>query len=164
MSQLQFTPLKIEHAKQVFHYLQEDALYNFIPDQKYNSVQALEKRYQQLTQGSGRTDELWINWLIYQDIECQQTVGTIQATIFPEQQLAYVGYVIFKPFWGQGYATSAVLYLEKYLAQNHSISKIEAYVDPQNFASIKVLENNHFKYIRQEDNDLVYVKKLLVDE
>ena len=102
--------------------------------------------------------------MIYQDIECQQAVGTIQATIFLDQQLAYVGYVIFKPFWGQGYATSAVLYLEKYLAQNHSISKIEAYVDPQNFASIKVLENNHFKYIRQEDNDLVYVKKLLVDE
>lgn len=58
MSQLQFTPLKIEHAKQVFQYLQEDALYNFIPDHKYNSVEALENRYQQLTQGSSRADEL----------------------------------------------------------------------------------------------------------
>lgn len=53
---------------------------------------------------------------------------------------AELGYVIAKSFWGQGIATEAVqLALEKGF-QDLGIERIEAFVDPNNLGSVRVLE------------------------
>lgn len=51
MTKIYFQSLNIDHANLLFEYLQEDALYHYIPDQKHASIQALKERYSRLIQG-----------------------------------------------------------------------------------------------------------------
>jgi RimJ/RimL family protein N-acetyltransferase len=58
---------------------------------------------------------------------------------------AELGYVISKSFWNTGVTSEAVrLALEKGF-KDLGVKRIEAYVDPENIGSIRVLEKNGFK-------------------
>ncbi|WP_296280810.1 GNAT family N-acetyltransferase [uncultured Acinetobacter sp.] len=160
MTKIYTRTLNIQHANILFEYLQEDALYHYIPDQKYTSIQTLEERYSRLIQGSVTADEIWMNWVIFNDSVHKQPIGTLQATLFPQQEAVQIGYVIFKPFWGKGYASKAVEWLETYLKETFPIQYFEAYVDPQNTASIKVLEKNNFIFKTVEEDDLYFSKSI----
>ena len=160
MTKIYFQSLNIDHASMLFEYLQEDALYHYIPDQKYTSIQALKERYSRLIQGSVTADEIWMNWVIFNDSVHKQPIGTLQATLFPQQETVKIGYVIFKPFWGKGYASKAVEWLETHLKETFPIQYFEAYVDPQNTASIKVLEKNNFIFKSVEEDDLYFSKSI----
>jgi len=160
MTKIYFQSLNIDHANILFEYLHEDALYHYIPDQKYTSIQALEERYSRLIQGSVTADEIWMNWVIFNDSVHKQPIGTLQATLFPQQEAVQIGYVIFKPFWGKGYASKAVEWLETHLKETFPIQYFEAYVDPQNTASIKVLEKNNFIFKTVEEDDLYFSKSI----
>ena len=59
--------LQVMDAEKTFIHLQEDALYNFIPDKKYSNLEDLKIRYQQLIDGSKNRNEIWLNWLIFKD-------------------------------------------------------------------------------------------------
>ncbi len=61
------------------------------------------------------------------------------------QKKAELGYVLAKKYWGQGITTEAVkLALEKGF-DDLSIVRIEAFVDPKNKASVRVLEKSGMK-------------------
>lgn len=160
MTKIYFQSLNIDHANILFEYLQEDALYHYISDQKYTSIQALKERYSRLIQGSVTADEIWMNWVIFNDSVHKQPIGTLQATLFPQQETVQIGYVIFKPFWSKGYASKAVEWLETHLKETFPIQYFEAYVDPQNTASIKVLEKNNFIFKTVEEDDLYFSKSI----
>ena len=57
---------------------------------------------------------------------------------------AELGYVIARKCWGNGLATKAVAEALKRGFEDLDIERIEAYVDPTNIASYKVLEKNGF--------------------
>lgn len=57
---------------------------------------------------------------------------------------AELGYVIAKPHWGKGYITRAIKEALKTGFSDLGITRIEAYVDPENIASVKALENAGF--------------------
>lgn len=57
---------------------------------------------------------------------------------------AELGYVIAKKYWGKGYATQAVNIAIQTAFQDLNIERIEAYVDPANIGSQRVLEKNEF--------------------
>jgi RimJ/RimL family protein N-acetyltransferase len=62
----------------------------------------------------------------------------------PDNRLARVGYTIARPYWGQGYATEAVLGMIDYAFASSPIHRITASVDPRHTASIRVLEKAGF--------------------
>ncbi|WP_151863408.1 GNAT family N-acetyltransferase, partial [Acinetobacter sp. TUM15512] len=84
--------------------------------------------------------------------------GTLQATILKDEHKAYIGYVIYKKFWNQGYGSLAVNWLKNFLEKNEDVKKIEAYVDYRNIFSKKILEKFGFEKIDEEKNDYVYRK------
>jgi [ribosomal protein S5]-alanine N-acetyltransferase len=69
-------------------------------------------------------------------------VGIVKAAVLGHR--AQVGYVISKPFWGRGFATSAVRQLVASLEASPSISRIWATCALDNLASARVLEKNGF--------------------
>ncbi|WP_436659618.1 GNAT family N-acetyltransferase [Acinetobacter sp. P1(2025)] len=158
---LYYEPLTVEHADLIYSYTLDDDLYRFIPDVKYPEREGLRQRFRQLAKGSGTLEEVWVNWVVFDDTSQQQPIGTLQATIFPHKQTAYVGYIIFKDFWNKGYATQALKWLETYLNQQYAINNIEAYVDQNNHASKRVLEKCHFKYSGCDGSDAVFSKNHL---
>ncbi len=57
---------------------------------------------------------------------------------------AELGYVLARKHWGKGIATQAIAKAIQSGFQDLDIIRIEAYVDPSNLASGRVLENNGF--------------------
>jgi len=57
---------------------------------------------------------------------------------------AELGYVVAKKYWGKGHATLAVQSAIQLGFQELEIERIEAFVDPDNIASQRVLEKNGF--------------------
>ncbi len=148
--------LKVMDAEKTFIHLQEDALYNFIPDKKYSNLEDLKIRYQQLIDGSKNRNEIWLNWLIFMDSDRKNPIGTMQATILKDEQKAYLGYVIYKKYWYLGYGTAALNWLIHHLEKIENINYLEAYVDINNKYSIKILENFYFENIRVLDGDFIF--------
>jgi RimJ/RimL family protein N-acetyltransferase len=58
---------------------------------------------------------------------------------------AELGYVIAKKYWGKGLTTKAVQQTIQTGFEDLGIKRIEAYVDPTNIASQRVLEKNGFE-------------------
>lgn len=72
-------------------------------------------------------------------------IGDI-GVLFKEQDLAEceLGYTVIPKFRGQGYATEALSAVISYLFSQHHIEKITCSVDPENIASIKLLQKLDF--------------------
>lgn len=66
-------------------------------------------------------------------------IGEVFASISGE--IADIGWIINKKYWGNGYATEAAKLLIEYLEKNLGIRKIIAYCDERNVASQKVMEH-----------------------
>jgi len=69
-------------------------------------------------------------------------VGIVKAAVLGHR--AQVGYVVSKPFWGRGFATSAVRQLVAILEESPNISRIWATCALDNPASARVLEKSGF--------------------
>lgn len=59
-------------------------------------------------------------------------------------QNAYLGYLLFEKFTGFGYMTEAVELILKFAFTNLKLHRIEANIQPENTASIAVVQRNNF--------------------
>jgi ribosomal-protein-alanine N-acetyltransferase len=57
---------------------------------------------------------------------------------------AELGYVIARKYWGKGFATGAIQLAVEIGFKDLDVERIEAYVDPDNIGSQRVLEKNGF--------------------
>ena len=57
-----------------------------------------------------------------------------------------IGFALARRAWGGGYATEAITRLLRHAFEDLDLHRIEADPDPQNIASIRVLERQGFKY------------------
>lgn len=76
-----------------------------------------------------------------------QIIGT--TTIFQideEHRRGEIGFAIARSQWGHGYASEAVTLLIRFAFERLGLHRLEADPDPQNLASIRVLEKQGFKY------------------
>ena len=74
-------------------------------------------------------------------------VGT--TTIFhidDEHRRGEIGFAIGRSHWGRGYASEAVTLLIRFAFEQLGLHRLEADPDPQNAASIRVLEKQGFRY------------------
>ena len=58
---------------------------------------------------------------------------------------AELGYVLTRKYWGKGFTTAAVIKAVQEAFSQLKLSRIEAFVDPQNMASQRVLEKSGMK-------------------
>lgn len=73
-----------------------------------------------------------------------------------------LGYRFFENFWGKGYATESAFACIKYAKNKLKIKSLIGRVDPENKASIKVLEKLGFVYLKKGEcnginNALYYI-------
>src|SRR5689334_6938208 len=102
-TRLLLEPLVLDHATALFEPLQDPELYTCIPQDPPASLEALKTRYAALSsRRSPDGQEVWLNWTLRQRATGAY-VGTVQATVRADQT-ALLAYMIFVPFWRQGYA------------------------------------------------------------
>ena len=136
-------PLKEEHAIALYPLLQDQRIYQYIPQNPPTSLETLKQRYQRLeTRLSPDRTEAWLNWAVY--IKERRTyAGRVEATVMANcsGQIAY----IFSPlFWQQGYAYEACRHSIVNLWKNYDMIEIIAEVDTRNTSSTKLLQRLGF--------------------
>lgn len=135
------------HACELFAGLSDPALYLFIDEVAPASVGALRARYEQLvSRRSPDRSQVWLNWAIWSPAD-HAYVGVVQATV-GLNQVAEVAYILFRSFWGRGYARAAVAKMIKLVRDNHDILTFLAHVDARHFKSRAMLEVLGFRCVR----------------
>jgi [ribosomal protein S5]-alanine N-acetyltransferase len=86
-----------------------------------------------------------INWAIALQSKPDEMIGIIgHYRIKPEHFRAEIGYMFRQEFHGNGYATEAIREITKYGFEIMNLHSIEAVIDPENYASERVLQKNGF--------------------
>ena len=117
--------------------LADETLYEFTGGRPVDASQ-LRGRYERMTAGSGRADELWLNWVVRRRSD-DRPVGTVQATVVERdgERTAWVAWVVGVPWQGQGFATEAARALVDWLAAQ-GVNDVLAAVRPAHLASERV--------------------------
>jgi RimJ/RimL family protein N-acetyltransferase len=110
-ARLELTPLTVADADAMATVLADERLHEFIGGQPA-TVEELRARYARQVAGSGRPDEVWLNWIVR---VAGEPVGYVQATVEPSAGTADVAWVIGTPWQGNGYATEAAAGLVAWL-------------------------------------------------
>ena len=144
-------PLLPEHATHLFEGLADTHLYQYIPHNPPESVEALESRYRLLSsRRSPDGSEVWLNFAMRLREERAQSkatyVGTLEATVYPDRS-AYVAYTVFVPFWHRGFAREGCARMLSHLVEDHGVGLVAAEMDTRNAASIALAESLGFERV-----------------
>lgn len=152
-----------EHAFDTYDKLQAEEIYTYIPETPPATVDALAKHYARLSKGSSVASEQWLNWVLVIK-ETNEIIGTLQSTLMIDEGIAYIAYVLFPEYWGNGYATEGTSWLMDSLETADGIHTVVAEIDTRNKKSIKLAEKNGFKKSKtvptEEGEDHIYIKPI----
>jgi [ribosomal protein S5]-alanine N-acetyltransferase len=121
-------PLMPGHAPLLVKDLADERLYRFIPTDAPESAEALETRYRKLSsRGSPDGAQVWLNFAMRQREEGTLSkasyVGMLEATVFPDRS-AYLAYIVFVPFWRQGYAREGCARFLRHLLDDYRVRSL----------------------------------------
>lgn len=159
---LRIEPLIPAHATRLYEGLQDERLYEFIPQNPPASPQALEDRYLGLSsRRSPDNREAWLNWAL-RARRSGDYVGVLEATVH-ENLTAAMAYMVFVPFQRRGFAAEACSRLLAHLFEEYRVSVVAAEIDTRNVASIALVESLGFERVAF-NKDADYFKGSSSDE
>jgi ribosomal-protein-alanine N-acetyltransferase len=139
-------PILPAHAARLNEQLQDERLYQFIPQDPPATLQALEDRYDFLsTRRSPDGREAWLNWAV-RERTSGDYAGTLEATVH-DNRTATVAYMVFVPRQRRGFAAEACGRLLTHLFQNYRVGMVAAKIDTRNVASIALVESLGFERV-----------------
>ncbi len=139
-------PLLPAHAASLYECLQDERLYEFIPQDPPASLQALEARYRALSsRRSPDGREAWLNWALLTR-RFGEYAGVLEATVH-ENLTATIAYMIFVPYQRLGFAAEGCSRLLAHLFEDYRVSVVMAEIDTRNAASIALVESLGFERV-----------------
>ena len=146
-------PLRPDHASVIYEHLQDERLYQFIPQDPPASLRALEDRYRFLSaRRSPDGREAWLNWAVLVR-GSGDFAGTIEATLH-ENLEATIAYTVFVSYQRRGFAAEACERLLEHLFGDYGVGVAAAEIDTRNAASIALVESLGFRRVAlQKDAD-----------
>lgn len=128
-------PLRVDHADEMVDVLAPSALYEFDGGEP-PTLDSLRARYESQTAGSGRSDEVWRNWIIRTSAD-DSAIGYVQADI--SESVTELAWVVGLEHQGVGYATEAAIGMRNQLAIEGS-TLFQAFIHPAHAASQAVAQ------------------------
>lgn len=148
-------PLLGAHAEALFAAMQDPRLYRWISALPPPSREALEQRWDAASRHVCTADgTMNLDWAVRR-VSDGLYVGKLDAEIQRDNVATNIGYLLFVPFWNQGYATEAVRGVATHL-ELLGVVEQRALVTLGNDASERVLVKAGFSRIRViSDNDTI---------
>jgi [ribosomal protein S5]-alanine N-acetyltransferase len=137
-------PLQPGDAAVLHRLYQGDGVVRFFPFPVPTPLELLERfvtRQQEHWSLYGRG-----NWGILPQGE-DEIIGWAGLQFLPELNETEVGYLLGRPFWGRGYATEAAQASLRFGFEQLALDHIIALVDPENFASQRVIQKCCMAYV-----------------
>jgi RimJ/RimL family protein N-acetyltransferase len=151
---LHLSPLMGAHAAAMFIPLQDDAIYRWISATPPSSREALRERWaRNESRVSPDGTEAWLAWAVQRTSDGVH-VGKVDVCLDAASTATNVGYIFFPAFWGQGFATEAVVAVVEHLIALGVT--LVATVTVGNTASARVLTRAGFTFTRViPENDTI---------
>lgn len=136
--------LEMTDAPSLFSYFSKDEVTMYYDLDTFSSEQQAVDLIQRLLQRYNEGKQ--IRWAItLRDNE--QVIGTCGFhSIEQEHYKAEIGYELHPTYWNKGVMTEVISKVIEYGFNELGLNRVEAFYDPENHASQKVLEKNGFKY------------------
>jgi ribosomal-protein-alanine N-acetyltransferase len=152
-------PLLGSHAELLFEAMSEPRLYRWISALPPPSRELLQQRWAAAEGRAANAEgEVDLNWAVRR-LSDGCYVGKLDAAVARNSVATNVGYILFFPFWNQGYATEAVRALAAHL-ERQGVVEQRALVTLGNDASARVLTKAGFVRTRViPDNDTIRGEK-----
>jgi RimJ/RimL family protein N-acetyltransferase len=148
-------PLGERHADAFFEPLHDDALYQWISNDKPSSVAWLREHWLGIECRLAPDQQTaWPTWALRRKSDGVH-MGRVDAEITLAMEASNLGYYLFPPHWGQGYATEAVRAVTQHLL-SQGVQRLVATVTVGNTASDRVLQKVGYEFTRViPGNDII---------
>jgi RimJ/RimL family protein N-acetyltransferase len=159
---LELRPLQPGDAAEMAVVLGDVRLHEFIGGSPASPDQ-LADSFRRLAAGSGRPDELWLNWIVRLRTT-GEAIGTVQATVTRagDRRAASVAWVVGVPWQGRGFASEAAAATVAWL-DSSGATAITACVRPGHIASERVARRSGLVPTdREVDGERIWVRRSLV--
>jgi RimJ/RimL family protein N-acetyltransferase len=141
---LALVALSLEHAPAVFAYASDPEISHLVAWPRHEHLEASRRFVARAMVGYAeggyyewgliqRTDQAFLGTCGFGEIDMARGVGDI-------------GYVLAKPYWGQGYATEAAAAVLQFGFVQLGLRLIEAQAFPENIASLRVMAKLGLRY------------------
>ena len=130
-ARLELAPLLADHAGVAFAAFADEAIYRYMLGSPPADQAALRAHFARLAAGSGRPNELWLNWLAFRRDD-RSLVGWHQATL--TSPTASIAWVTFPAHRRHGYAHEGARAVVEWL-RKEGAQEIVAQSDERNAAS-----------------------------
>ena len=148
---LHIVPESLQDAQDIYKYMGCDP--EITRYTGWNPYRTLPETVAKIERDLHSEDDTY-SWVIKKD---GTFIGTIGAYDYrPEDASIEIGYSIARPFWGKGYAGSAVKAVAAFLLGEPHIQKLRAWSHKDNLASRKVLLNAGFRETDQDEEQINY--------
>lgn len=125
---------RLPDATAIFEYASDPTVVQYM---NYPPRTNLEDLVEHLKTHRDRWEADNFSWVLTVKPE-DKAIGTISCSI--EEDRAEFGYLLNRSHWGQGYATEASSAIVSWAMARNDISRVWATCDPENLASVRVLE------------------------
>lgn len=132
----------LSDAKDIHFYLSDGEVRKYMGIHPYESIQDTYKEiqwYDRIFQ-----TKTGVRWGITLDDEPAIIGSCGFMNISKPNMRAEIGYELNKNYWGKGIASEALAAIIKYGFEEMMLNRIEALIEPENAASIKIIENFSF--------------------
>lgn len=135
--------IKQEDSRDLFHYFSSDEVTKFYDVESFTSVEQAEELIHRWNDRFNQ--EQAIRWGITLKSE-NKVIGTCGFHGWAKNHYkAHIGYELAPEYWGRGYMTEAIQQIIEFGFSHPGLNRIEAYVEPKNTGSRKLLENTGFR-------------------
>ncbi|HLJ83660.1 MAG TPA: GNAT family N-acetyltransferase [Candidatus Eremiobacteraceae bacterium] len=149
-ARLDLEPLVRGHARAYFDGMRDPAMYTYYAGEPLLSIEAAGERIARWeSRRSPDGSALWLNWMAR--IRGGAYIGWFQATVTGTQAL--IGYDVFVPHQRRGFGREGTAAMFEYLTGALRVERIDATVDTENIASIKLLESVGFSKVEERASD-----------
>ena len=154
-ARLDLEPVSPSHAAEAWPQTDDDRMWTYFPELRPATRDALRAQYERWERGSPDAAQVWLNWLC-RDRSTHALVGSMQATVFPDERCAYLAYAVYPAHQRRGYAAEASRCVIEHLRGTYHVQRILAEMDVRNEASFRLAESLGFKRMKREGNSYIY--------
>jgi len=139
---LDFRLLNSSDVNLLFNFNSSIQNLEFVPRTPFKSIDEAEVLLAKFQKSMAEQTAIW--W-VFSEMSTGKEIG--YGGLFgidKDNHKAEIGYGFLKEFWRKGFASSAVAYMTNYCFSKLKLHRLNGLVDPENKASIRVLEKNGY--------------------
>ena len=143
--------LCLEDQDEIFELHSDERVLEFLDRPKYKNLEDASKFINDINKGLKERE--WIYWGIISK-ETDRLIGTICFWHWSgDYTSAEIGYELLPSFQGKGIMQEALTKVLDYGFHQLKLHYVEAYIQAKNIKSIRLLERNHFQFVRAEKEE-----------